>query len=319
MLVHGSNFGIYTENGTTIKCAKRTGFISPTERFFNYQYCVDKLKSKIKTAYDVLKTEFPDMKRLIIYGELFGGCYPHEKVEPVEGLQFVQKGIWYSPSLEFYAFDIKVVTTKSKGGMLDYDHAEKIFKKAGFLYAEPLKIGTLKELLEYNVENMVSWIPERLGLPLIKSNYAEGIVLKPIKTSYLPTGSRVILKKKAKFMSEVNPPKQKPKKKKKETKQNTNVKLSKECQELRENATRYVSENRLRGCISKIGQVSLGKEMAKLLGMLAKDAIEDFKKDFKEKFEKLEPKEQKVITKAVSDAAKIMIHKYGAQISGGEF
>lgn len=45
----------------------------------------------------------------------------------------VQKGIYYSPSYEFFAFDIH-----DGRGYLDYDLAMKILKDAGFFCAEAL-------------------------------------------------------------------------------------------------------------------------------------------------------------------------------------
>lgn len=42
-----------------------------------------------------------------VYGELFGGCYPHKDVTPSKNkVKRIQKGVWYSPYVRFYAFDI---------------------------------------------------------------------------------------------------------------------------------------------------------------------------------------------------------------------
>lgn len=71
------------------------------------------------------------LKGMYVYGELFGGMYPG--LETPAPQTHVQKGIYYSPTYEFFAFDIH-----DGHGYLDYDLAVKVFKEAGFFYAEPL-------------------------------------------------------------------------------------------------------------------------------------------------------------------------------------
>jgi len=63
--------------------------------------------------------------------------------------------------------------------------------------------------------------------------------------------------------------------------------------------TRYVTENRLRNLISKIGDIS-SSDKSKLIGLLAKDALKDFEADFEE-FKSLPKPEQKKVTAKLSD------------------
>ena len=44
--------------------------------------------------------------QIIVYGELFGGRYPHSDVELPAGIKPVQRGIYYCPDIEWKAFDI---------------------------------------------------------------------------------------------------------------------------------------------------------------------------------------------------------------------
>lgn len=85
-------------------------------------------------------------------------------------------------------------------GYLDYDVSMKLFKGCGFLYAEPLAVGTLQQMLSYPI-GFQTKLPAKFGLPPIdgKSNTAEGLVIKPLKTVQLETKKglkRVIFKRK---------------------------------------------------------------------------------------------------------------------------
>jgi hypothetical protein len=40
-------------------------------------------------------------RQLSVYGELFGGSYPHPFVPVEEAVSAVQTGVWYAPDVEF--------------------------------------------------------------------------------------------------------------------------------------------------------------------------------------------------------------------------
>ncbi len=71
------------------------------------------------------------LHQLYVYGELFGGMYPGLPTPPTQA--HVQKGIYYSPTYDFFAFDLH-----DGHSYLDYDLAERIFQTAGFFYGEAL-------------------------------------------------------------------------------------------------------------------------------------------------------------------------------------
>ena len=76
----------------------------------------------------------------------------------------------------------------------------EICEKFDILYCKPLYIGKLNETCSYNL-NYSSKIPQLFGLPNIisSSNIAEGIVVKPLKSTFLLTkkgSKRVIFKRK---------------------------------------------------------------------------------------------------------------------------
>lgn len=82
----------------------------------------------------------------------------------------------------------------------------ELFKASGFLYAEPLVIGTLQTMNSFPL-GFESKLPAKFGLPALdKPNVAEGIVIKPLKNVVLDTKKgpkRVIFKRKVQGFAEV--------------------------------------------------------------------------------------------------------------------
>jgi hypothetical protein len=113
-----------------------------------------------------------------LYGELFGGHYPHPAVTPVAGLVPVQTGIWYAPDLQFAVFDIVQAVDAAEPSFLDHDRVQEIASGAGFRTAPVLARGRFADLDCLPVR-FSTRVPELLGLPAISANDAEGYVLKP--------------------------------------------------------------------------------------------------------------------------------------------
>lgn len=131
---------------------------------------------------------------MYIYGEIFGGCYPHPAVAPDHSVRPVQTGVYYSPRIEFSAFDLATssaaaaaaAATVASRTFLPYADAVAIFKAAGHPYQEPLFVGKYEQVQNYEIR-FVSRVPERLGLPPLtdRSNWAEGVVIKPYRVAYV--------------------------------------------------------------------------------------------------------------------------------------
>ena len=122
-------------------------------------------------VFDLLKSRYPDLTQIQVYGEFFGGIYPHPEVQKAKDVKIIQKGVFYSPIHEFYGFDIRIYQGEEDetGKLLTVPEVNEIFESTGIFYAKTLMEGTLKECLEYpNLFN--SKIPEWLGLPLIDDN-----------------------------------------------------------------------------------------------------------------------------------------------------
>lgn len=175
--VHGANFSFVYENNQ-LKFAKRREYLKWTDDFFGFQSVVHKLEDKILRLFERLSVEI-DGGKYIIYGELFGGEYPHPDVKPVKGIQAIQTGVYYAPDIHFYAFDIAVGAKNGNGKYyLDYENAVSYFKQFDIFYAKPLSIGKFSEAANFNI-GINSSLPKDFHLPELKTNLIEGVVIKP--------------------------------------------------------------------------------------------------------------------------------------------
>lgn len=319
--VHGANFSIWYD-GKTFKMAKRSGFLEENEAFYGAQKVLEKYQNQVENLYKMLNNE--DKKenqndtnsandtnpaKLAIFGELFGGSYPHKGVERVKNVQKIQSGVFYNPDIDFYVYDICV-----NGSFLSVDRCNELFAKNSFFYAKTLFRGAFEEALKYPNEFLTT-IPFWLDLPEmddpIAPNICEGVVIKPISTKYLPNGSRIILKNKNEKWSE----------KKQNTSQNaskTEIQLSENGKVLFDELLSLITENRLKNVISKIGKIE-NKDFGKMMGLLSLDAYEDFCKSFLIPFEELEKEEQKKIKKQMNNEASKLVKTCFRQILEGNF
>jgi len=116
------------------------------------------------------------LNKVVVFGELFGGYLPGAAKDPTVTGHPIQKGIYYCPYFDFYAFDTYIECTKQVtkkqspeqqgasaeqdvienvtfGYWLPHIANEKLWPESGFtVYARAVAKGTLPELLQYNVE-----------------------------------------------------------------------------------------------------------------------------------------------------------------------
>lgn len=293
--VHGANFSFWI-NQAEIQVANRTEFLTKDNTSFyqGYRTVYQENLAKIKYLYEI-----SGGNEVRVFGELFGGVYHHPEVDKVPGASKIQSGIHYAPFNGFYAFDIVV-----DGKYLDVDEANKLFTKAGLFYAKTLYRGTFQECLKYPNDfqsNVAKW----LGLPEIEGNVCEGGIIRPVIDKYLAdkgevTGSRVIIKNKNAIWEE------RAKKEQREV-----VELTQQGQELFAELCTFVTTNRLENVISKIGEVSQ-KDFGKLMGLLNKDVLDEFNKDYGPQFSELEKSEQKHIRKLLGSETSKVVKNYFA-------
>lgn len=300
--VHGSNFSIWYD-GTDIRCARRSAFLGVDETFNNYQYVVAPLIEKVKSIW----SEFPQAGHITLFGEIFGGNYPHPDVEKIKGRTKIQDGVYYTPDNMFYLFDIEV-----DDKVIDLTVVERISEQYGFFYAKPLFRGTFQECMEYPNDQQ-SKIAEWLGLPAIEGNIREGVVIKPVEPKYLPNGNRVFLKNKNEKWSEKTHKPKLPKEK---------IELSELAERILEECSAYFCENRLKNVLSKLGPVT-DKDFGKIMKDFQEDAYKDFSKDHEGESEYdislLDKKEAKVVHKRLCSIGSGLIRSNFVNIIDGIF
>ncbi|GHT62728.1 hypothetical protein FACS189451_07780 [Bacteroidia bacterium] len=298
--VHGSNFCFVTD-GTAVTAGKRTGFIEADEKFYDYEELFDRYRQKVMDLFAAVKLKHPDMQTLFVFGEMFGGKYPHSDVKNNSKTMVIQKGVYYSPNHEFYTFDL-YITTYETGYYIPLDEANAFFEAGGFLYAKTLFRGSFDDCLKYPNE-FPSQISGWLGLPPIDDNICEGIVIRPVVPTYLRNGSMVLLKSKnARFAEKKSIKKRQPKVFIEPTySENLNLLLPV--------IEEYITKNRLNNVVSKIGQVSVPKDTGKLIGLFSKDVLDDFLKEHSGEYAGLEKSEQKILNKHVNTGATKLVKK----------
>lgn len=268
--VHGANFSfVFSEGG--LKYAKRKEFLSWNDDFFGFQWVVRDLEDRLLKLFEALAIR-EGKSEWILYGELFGGEYPHPEVAAIPEVHAIQTGVYYAPGIHFCAFDLAWMDDVGKH-YLDYSLAEEYFKEFEILYAHSLFTGKLNEALAFN-PRISSALPRQLGLPELPDNLIEGVVIKPLSHSGLQSLSeRPIIKvKNAEFAEE---------KFHEAEKWSFSLAVDSKTESMAfivEEMMRYVTFNRLESAISKIGRPDWGSEsrMQALQTEFLRDVLDDF-------------------------------------------
>ncbi|MBL4587651.1 MAG: hypothetical protein JKX84_11445 [Flavobacteriales bacterium] len=80
--VHGANLSMAT-NGLQIVCAKRTELLTEQEDFFNFQTIASAHRKRLLAVHTELSSRY-GVRHITVFGELFGGGYPHPKTPSEE-------------------------------------------------------------------------------------------------------------------------------------------------------------------------------------------------------------------------------------------
>ncbi len=217
--VHGANLQIYINRDTLeITPARRGAMLTSGESFNGAWEMVKEQADKFKTLVRIAiasPEDHPDAVAFIVCGEICGGEYPGVKLD--KPVSLVQKGVHYSPHHVFYAFDVCSQDKDGNVRFFDWTRATQMLDEAGIFRAQTLHTMTAQELVdELTQHNCIRHIPatfestigERLGLPRLPSNVAEGYVIKPNTTYFGGNGSRLIFKYKSdKFAEKAEAPK----------------------------------------------------------------------------------------------------------------
>lgn len=298
--VHGANTSFLCD-GNEVKFAKRTSVLAEGENFYEYALLLDTYKDRVLSLYGKVKAKYPEITHISVFGEMFGGRYPHDDVKVSHKLSLIQKGVCYTPEHEFYGFDIYLFQDENNR-FLPVDEVNKLFEAEGFFYAKTLFRGTLAECLKYP-NAFESKIAEWLGLPAIEDNICEGVVIRPVEPMYLRNGSRVLIKNKNERFSE-----------KKSAKTRNKlfaepVPYSEALKALLPEVEVYVTENRLSNVVSHIGEVHFPKDFGKVMGLFSKDALDDFLKEHGSAYTALDKCEQKSLNKELNKLCTTLVKK----------
>lgn len=183
--IHGANI-CWISNGEDVVCARRRGLLAPQENFFGHKF-LEGIQDQTRAAFGVVKQEYPDLKYVYVYGEIFGGFYEHPEVPQQTGIRPVQTEVQYCPQVGFYAFDLGLAmegTPDEECELVGYEEATKVFSATGINHLQPLFVGGLNAGMNYPL-SFNSTIPAILGLPPLEDNLAEGVVVKPMQKLYV--------------------------------------------------------------------------------------------------------------------------------------
>ncbi|UJR32814.1 hypothetical protein I4U23_020276 [Adineta vaga] len=309
--IHGANFCFFCDdNGQHVRCGKRTSLLAENDEFFGYKRRLfNEITPKIQKLYQYMRNIHSDLDKLYVFGEIFGGSYPHPDIPDVPNINPVQTGIWYCPDIEFCAFDL-AISINNKQMYVDYQDAITAFQHVNLFYAEPLFIGKYEEAIDYKL-GFNSTIPTRLGLPpLIEVNKAEGIVIKPMHEILVKTtkGSsvRAIVKRKIEEFSE----------EKYSQAQKQEIRTDGELSNmdlLRFEIDALITDNRLNNALSKIGHVTVNdkEKLKELLNLYVKDIIDQlYENGNEDMWNNLTTNERNILTEEITQNAKKIIIKY---------
>ncbi|THF51791.1 2'-5' RNA ligase [Flavobacterium supellecticarium] len=296
--VHGANFSFSYENGT-LRFAKRKDYLQWNDDFFGFQLVVSKLENNILRLFEQLSNDRHGEKYMM-YGELFGGYYPHPEVDPIAGLQAIQTGVYYTPDIAFCAFDIAIENESGSKYYLDYETAVGYFEQFGIFYAKPLLIGKFAEAMNFTIR-INSTIPKALQLPELQDNLIEGVVIKPY--NQVDQNRRPIVKLK-------NPEFDEEEKFHEAEKWSFVPNVSSRTEDLSfivAELRHYITQNRLQSAISKIGTLDRTNALrvADIKAEFLEDVLVDFNENNNHLLNELAPDEKEWIVERV----RFEIHK----------
>lgn len=306
--VHGANFS-FSLSGDVLRYAKRKEYLSWRDDFFGFQLVAERLDAAIMRLFERIRRDHP-FQTAVVYGELFGGHYPHPQVAPDPRVAAIQTGIHYAPTVEFLAFDIAIEPEENaeERYYLDYAQTVAYCQECMFPVATPLFVGKLNQALFYNTR-FDSKIPAGLGLPDIGPNLVEGIVIKPFRNIVVQTTKgpmRPILKIKNKEFSEEQFHESQG-----WSYQHSGASASERLLFLMPELRRFVTSNRLQNTLSKIGAMNRADaaRMKEIVIAFAADALESFQEANPDWWAEFSTEDQEWLAARALAAAAELVHR----------
>lgn len=281
--IDGQNLSFVTD-GNEVRIAKRSSLIAEDENFGGVPFYKDKYIPIVKEIFNVCKDIFGDIESVIVYGEDYGGSYPHPDVPRNTKAKSIQGRVFYRPDNDFIAFDLAV----NKDGQMFYVDIHKayaIFRDTGMPFIPILFEGAFHDCLNYP-NKFQTTIPGMFGLPEIENNISEGVVIKPENYKVFNNGDRVVLKNKNDKFSE----------NKVQKVREPLPDLSEGAILVQEHINEFITENRLRNVISHIGTITKN-DFGLLMKEMSVDVMKDYNKEYEGEMDSLENNETKRIGK----------------------
>jgi Rnl2 family RNA ligase len=185
--IHGANF-CFVVGAAGARGARRKALLDPGEDFFSHRA----VQAGLEEGLRALWRELGSPEGALVYGELYGGGYPHPDVAPAPGVSPVQTGCWYAPGIHFMAFDLAVIAGGERR-WIGFEEARGRLVDAGVPCVAPLFIGGFADACAQPVA-FETTLPALHGLPPLDDNLAEGFVVKPLGEALLPDGRRPVVK-----------------------------------------------------------------------------------------------------------------------------
>eukprot|EP00754_Rhynchopus_humris_P002897 Rhum_TRINITY_DN11579_c0_g2::Rhum_TRINITY_DN11579_c0_g2_i1::g.45295::m.45295 len=208
--IHGANFSLVVD-AAGVRCAKRDAVLDADDDTFyaghrailaTHGAAAQQLLAHLQQHSDT------PVDSITIFGELYGGRYPHPEVAaPPCGA--VQQGVWYSPALEWTAYDLTTLAPDGTRAYVPFKRLVELLAAHNIPCAEPLLVAPFQECVNFKLP-FQSRIAKKLGYPTLPDNQAEGVVIKPYASEVMvPTIAkgkmvRAILKIKAEKFSELS-------------------------------------------------------------------------------------------------------------------
>ena len=169
----------------------------------------ERYRPRLFRLYAHVRQLFPDVRSVNVFGELFGGEYPHPSVARCKGRVPARTGVYYAPDYGFYAYDIGVEgRTFGEGKRICEQECEdaaalphflsvsvcnRLFESLGIFHARTLFQGSFMECLRHP-NAFPTRLPDWLDLPPLRNNWCAGTVIRPLVPFFTAAGERVLLK-----------------------------------------------------------------------------------------------------------------------------
>ena len=171
--IHGSNYSFWTD-GSTVKAARRTGWIVDGDPFFGHASVFERYKNDVVKLFHMARCREGDV--LVLYGELYGG----DKIQQVIG---------YQEEMKFAAFDLY-----HNGVPLDHASFVRHMQEAGIPSVPVVAVcDSFREAVAVSPE----FATRLTGDGNVERELrAEGLVIKTAQPSFFDSGRRAIFKSK---------------------------------------------------------------------------------------------------------------------------